>query len=225
MKKISIAIDGPAGSGKSTIAKMISKELNILYIDTGAMYRGFAYYLLKKGIDTKGEKEILSQLDSLEMEVVFEDGHQNIFINDKNITSKLRTPEVSIGASNVAMHLCVREKLVKLQRKIAGENGVIMDGRDIGSHVLPNAQLKIYLNASIEERAKRRFNESYSKESVNLDEIKKSIQVRDENDRNRENSPLKKVADAVEIDTSNLSIGEVADKIINLYKTIEIGNE
>jgi len=223
LKKICIAIDGPAGSGKSTIAKILSKKLKILYIDTGAMYRAVAYYVIKCNKDTKNSIEISNIVKELDVDIDFNNGEQRVLLNNEDITDKLRTPEISMGASNVAANPKVREKLVALQREIAVKNSVVMDGRDIGSYVLPKAELKIYLNASIEERAKRRFDEIGMKCNMDINDIKRDIEIRDENDKNRKIAPLKKVKEAIEIDTSKLSIDEVVDKIISLYSNINEG--
>jgi cytidylate kinase len=219
LEKSCIAIDGPAGSGKSTIARLLSKKLNMVYIDTGAMYRAVAYHVLRNHINADNETEVSNIISNMKMEIKYENGNQRIFVDGEDITKRIRTGEVSMGASKVAKHILVREKLLNIQRNIASENEVVMDGRDIASHVLPNAKLKIYLNASIEERAKRRFKEM-DFEKDKFEEIKRDIELRDEADKSRKNAPLIKVDDAIEIDTSNLKIKDVIDKIINLYSNI-----
>ncbi|MCI9354493.1 MAG: (d)CMP kinase [Firmicutes bacterium] len=219
MKNYSIAIDGPAGSGKSTVAKQIAKKLNLLYIDTGAMYRAVGLYCLKNNIDIDKEEKIAFALKNMNMSIELLEGIQNIYLNGENVTEKIRTQEVGKAASDVAVILAVRQKLVQIQRDLAKGHNVIMDGRDIGTNVLPDASVKIYLNANIEERTKRRCNElktlgkQYDKE-----QIKKEIIQRDENDKNRKYNPLKKAEDAFEIDSSCMNIEQVIEAILNVVK-------
>ena len=219
MKNYSIAIDGPAGSGKSTVAKKIAKELNLLYIDTGAMYRTLGLYCLENGIDFNEQQKIASALENMNMSIELLQGIQNIYLNGENVTEKIRTQQVGKAASDVAVILAVRQKLVQIQRDLAKGHNVIMDGRDIGTNVLPDASVKIYLNASIEERTKRRCNElealgkQYDKE-----QIKKEIIQRDENDKNRKYNPLRKAEDAFEIDSSCMNIEQVTETILNIVK-------
>ena len=219
MKNYSIAIDGPAGSGKSTVAKQIAKKLNLLYIDTGAMYRAVGLYCLKNNIDIDKEEKIAFALKNMNMSIELLEGIQNIYLNGENVTEKIRTQEVGKAASDVAVILAVRQKLVQIQRDLAKGHNVIMDGRDIGTNVLPDASVKIYLNANIEERTKRRCNElktlgkQYDKE-----QIKKEIIRRDENDKNRKYNPLKKAEDAFEIDSSCMNIEQVIEAILNVVK-------
>ncbi len=219
MKNYSIAIDGPAGSGKSTVAKKIAKELNLLYIDTGAMYRTVGLYCLENGIDFNEQQKITSALKNMNMSIELLQGIQNIYLNGENVTEKIRTQQVGKAASDVAVILAVRQKLVQIQRDLAKGHNVIMDGRDIGTNVLPDASVKIYLNASIEERTKRRCNElealgkQYDKE-----QIKKEIIQRDENDKNRKYNPLRKAEDAFEIDSSCMNIEQVTETILNIVK-------
>lgn len=219
MKNYSIAIDGPAGSGKSTVAKKIAKELNLLYIDTGAMYRTVGLYCLENGIDFNEQQKIASALENMNMSIELLQGIQNIYLNGENVTEKIRTQQVGKAASDVAVILAVRQKLVQIQRDLAKGHNVIMDGRDIGTNVLPDASVKIYLNASIEERTKRRCNElealgkQYDKE-----QIKKEIIQRDENDKNRKYNPLRKAEDAFEIDSSCMNIEQVTETILNIVK-------
>lgn len=221
-KKINIAIDGPAGAGKSTIAKIISKRLNLIYLDTGAMYRSFALFAIEQGISTLDRDALLNILKDFNLEIKYSDGEQHVILNGKDVNSLIRTPEVSEGASNVAVIPEVRLKMVDLQRQIALNNSVIMDGRDIGTYVLPDADLKIFLTASIDERAKRRYLEMKEKgnDKVSLDQIKEEIAYRDKNDSSRAFAPLKKAEDAVEIDTTNMTVEDVAEKIINLVGSI-----
>ena len=214
MKNIAVAIDGPAGSGKSTVAKKIALKLGLIYIDTGAMYRTVALFCMRKGIDTKNEEEVANVLSEINMEIAQENGIQKIFLDGEDVTDKIRTAEIGRGASDVAVILPVREKLVQIQRKLAEGASVIMDGRDIGTNVLPNAQVKIYLNAGVEERARRRCGELEKLGAeYDFEDIKKQIIDRDHNDMNRKHNPLRKAEDAVELDTTELNIEEVCAEI------------
>lgn len=210
-----IAIDGPAGAGKSTVAKLISKELGYIYIDTGAMYRAFGLYLLNNNIDVNDEDAISKVVEKVNISIEFVQGEQKIYLNNEDVTDKIRTPEIGGAASSCSVHKCVREKLVALQQELASKQSVVMDGRDIGSVVLPNANLKIFLTASVEVRAKRRILD-YKQKGIekSLDEMIKEIEERDYRDSHRENSPLTRVNDAILIDSSNMSIDDVVDKII-----------
>lgn len=218
MKKINIAVDGPAGSGKSTISKIVAGELGIIYIDTGAMYRAVALKAIKNNIDTKDVDNIKSILNDISINIIHKNGEQHILLDGNDVNDEIRTPEISSGASNVAVIPEVRIKLVQIQRQIAQNNDVIMDGRDIGSYVLPDAMLKIFLVASIEERARRRYKEliEKSQSNVSLEEVKNEMIIRDKNDSTREFAPLVKATDAVEIDTTKMTIDEVANTIINM---------
>ncbi len=218
--KINIAIDGPAGAGKSTIAKLVSKTFGIIYLDTGAMYRAVALKAVNEGIDTSSVSALSKLVECIDIKIDYSMGEQRIFVDGKDVTSLIRTPEVSIGASNVAVVPEVRLKMVELQRAIAKENSVVMDGRDIGTYVLPDADFKFFLTASVEERAKRRFLEQTQKglTGISLEEVKKDIEYRDNNDSNREFAPLKKADDAIEVDTTSLNIEQVAEKIIGYIK-------
>lgn len=219
MKNIAVAVDGPAGSGKSTVAKLIAKNMNIVYIDTGAMYRTVGLYCIENGIDTENEKAVESVLDNIKMDIKANIDGQTIFLNGEDITLKVRTQEAGKAASHVAAILAVREKLVEIQRNMAKGTSVIMDGRDIGTNVLPNAEVKIFLNASVEERAIRRVGELKALgENPDFDEVKEQIKKRDYNDINREHNPLKKADDAIEIDTTGMTINEVTEKISNIIK-------
>jgi cytidylate kinase len=214
-----IAIDGPAGAGKSTIAKIVSKKLGFIYVDTGAMYRSAALFFLKKGVDLSDEKVCSGLVDEIDISLKYEDGAQKVILNDEDVTGQIRTEEVSNSASKTAVYPAVRAKLSALQKKIAEENDVVMDGRDIGTVVLPNAFLKIYLTASVECRAERRYKEMLEKgEAPDLETIKEDIRDRDYRDMHRSEAPLKKADDAVEIDSSDMTIDEVADAILNEYK-------
>ena len=226
MKNYSIAIDGPAGSGKSTVAKQIAKKLNLLYIDTGAMYRAVGLHCLKNGIDLKKEEKIASTLKNMNMSIELLQGMQNIYLNGENVTEKIRTQEVGKAASDVAVILAVRQKLVQIQRDLAKGHNVIMDGRDIGTNVLPDASVKIYLNASIEERTKRRCNELKALgKQYDSERVKKEIIQRDENDKNRKYNPLTKAKDAFEIDSSCMNIEQVTEAVLNIVKqkVIDLG--
>lgn len=212
-----IAIDGPAGAGKSTIAKLVAKELNAIYIDTGAMYRAMALYLLRNHIDIEDEKALAECVASADISIRFVDGEQQVWLNGENVNGLIRTEEVSTMASVSSAKGVVRVKLVDLQRKLAEDHDVVMDGRDIGTHVLPNAKPKIFLTASSKVRAKRRYDELTARGEVcDLDTIEKDIIERDERDKNREISPLRQAEDAILVDTSDMTIDQVKEKIISL---------
>lgn len=218
MKKISIAIDGPAAAGKSTIAKMVAKELEYTYIDTGAMYRCVAYYTYSQGVDFHDEEAVTKLLDSMKIEML-PDG--TVLLNQEDVSSKIRQNEVSMGASIVSQYVKVREFLVQQQRQMAKGGGVILDGRDIGTVVLKDAELKIYQVASIECRALRRHQENLQRGiDSDLKAIEQEIALRDQQDMNREISPLKKADDAIEIDTSSMTREEVTQKILELAHQI-----
>lgn len=215
----SIAIDGPAGAGKSTIAKKVSANLGFIYLDTGAMYRTVALKAIKTGIDTKNQKELAVMMDKLDISISHENNQQKIFLDGEDVSEAIRTPQLSVGASNVAVFPEVRLKMVDLQRKIASGIDVVMDGRDIGSYVLPDAELKIFLTASVDERARRRYEELIKKgQPANLEAVRADMIFRDKNDSSRALAPLVKVADAIEIDSTKLSIDEVVEKILYFYK-------
>lgn len=210
-KKLSIAIDGPAAAGKSTIAKAIAKEYAYIYIDTGAMYRSVAYYTKQHGIDWHDEQAIVSSLDQIKLELTNEG---KVFINGEDVTTAIRQNDISLGASVVSKYPKVREYLVSLQQEMASVGGVVLDGRDIGTVVLPNADLKIYQVASVEARANRRHKENLEKGiPSDLAQITAEIEKRDYDDMHRAASPLKKAHDAKELDTSNLSIEEVLEVV------------
>lgn len=214
-----IAIDGPAGAGKSTIAKKVAKELGFIYVDTGAMYRAIALYLLRNQIDAEDEDGISKAVEQIEVKISYENKEQQVFLNGENVSGLIRTEEVGKMASAGAKNKMVRQKLLELQRNLAQEENVIMDGRDIGTHVLPGADVKIYLTASSKERANRRYKELQEKGiDCKLSEIEADIIARDEQDMNREIAPLKQAEDAVLVDSSNMSIDEVVDKIISIFK-------
>jgi cytidylate kinase len=215
MNKIVIAVDGPAGAGKSTVAKKIADKLNILYIDTGAMYRAVTLNIIKNNIDLKDDESIQRLLENIEITLKGE----KIYLNQKDVSKKIRSTEVNRLVSPVSAMPIVREKLVKLQRDMASLNSVIMDGRDIGTNVLKNADVKIYLTASIDERAKRRYLEMKEKgiaADLDLDAVKKDIIMRDKIDSERTLNPLKKAEDAIIVETTDKSIDEVVNEIIDI---------
>lgn len=217
---INIAIDGPAGAGKSTIAKQIAKQLGYIYIDTGAMYRAVALYAVRNAIDTKNNDGILEkELDKISIDIKYVNSTQLIFLNGEDVSSLIRTPQVSVAASDVATCKCVRDKLVFLQRELAKKSDVIMDGRDIASNVLKDAQIKIFLTASSEKRAERRLLELLEKgEKVTFDEVHNDILYRDKNDSTRKESPLIKVDDAKLIDTGDLTLEQSIETVYNYIK-------
>ncbi|MBU5293209.1 (d)CMP kinase [Anaerosalibacter bizertensis] len=213
---ISIAIDGPAGAGKSTISKLVAKKLNIEYVDTGAMYRAFTLKLLEEKIDLTDEFKILEELKNTSIDFI--DGH--IYLDSKIVDKQIRDNIVSQNVSNIAKIKEVREGMIKLQRKIAEGKDIIMDGRDIGTVVLPNAKFKFFIIASIEERAKRRYKDLIKKEekNISLEKVKKEIEKRDKIDSTRAIAPLKKSVDAIEIDTTNKSVNECVKLIVDIVE-------
>ncbi|RHQ14980.1 (d)CMP kinase [Clostridium sp. AM49-4BH] len=214
-----IAIDGPAGAGKSTIAKMAAKKLDFIYVDTGAMYRAMALYFLRREIDAKDEKKIAEACEHINVTIAYREGEQQVLLNGENVNAFIRTEEVSMMTSNTSKYPAVREKLLYLQRELAAANNVIMDGRDIGTCVLPDAELKIYLTASASERAKRRYLEQKERGvESDLAQIERDIIARDEQDMNREIAPLKQAEDAIYLDTSDMTIEEVVTKIVSLVQ-------
>ena len=216
MKIYSIAIDGPAASGKSTAAKGVAKALDFLYLDTGAMYRAITLYMIEKGLDTRSEEDAKSILDEVTMR---EDKNGHIFLNERDVTERVREEDVTKLVSYACAHKAVRERLVALQREMAKGESVVMDGRDIGTVVLPDATLKVYQVASVESRAKRRYLEELSKgKEASLEEIQKDIERRDYIDSHREHSPLRKAEDAILLDTSDLTIQEEIDAILSLFR-------
>ena len=214
-----VAIDGPAGAGKSTIAKLVAKELGFIYVDTGAMYRGLAVHFLKKGIVPGEVEKIEAACEDAKVELGYENGVQQVYLNGENITSQLREEAVGNMASVSSAVPAVRAKLLDLQRNLAKEKDVVMDGRDIGTNVLPNADVKVYLTASVECRAMRRFKELEEKgEACDFEQIRQDIQERDERDMTREIAPLKQAEDATLIDSSEMGIDDVVKAIIALTK-------
>lgn len=217
--KISIAIDGPAGAGKSTIAKLIGEKYNLMYINTGSMYRAVTLFAMRKGIEPNQVDDLCELIDTLKM--YFD--NDNLFVNDIDVTEELRSIEVTNNVSNYASILEVRQKLVEMQQEIAKNYNVIMDGRDIGTVVLKNATLKIFLTARAEERAKRRYDELIAKNvKVDYNNILEDIKKRDYIDSNREVDPLRKAEDAIEIDTSTMGISEVVDSISKYISYINV---
>lgn len=217
---INIAIDGPSGAGKSTIAKRAAKALGYIYIDTGAMYRTVGLYLLRAGVDIRTEHErVLESLSDINIDIKYISGNQHIFLNGEDVTSLIRTPEISMAASYAGTVKEIREKMTAIQRTLAKNNNCIMDGRDIGSFVLPNAEVKIYLTADVKVRAKRRYEELCEKgEEVTLDEVLESMLERDKNDSSREFMPLKRAEEAILLDTTDLSLNESCEKVIDIIK-------
>lgn len=215
----SVAIDGPAGAGKSTIAKSIAKKMKFVYVDTGAMYRAMGLYFLQNKIGMEETDKIDKACSNIVISIEYKEGEQQIYLNGENVTGFIRTEEVGKMASACAVNRQVRLKLVDLQRELAGKTDVIMDGRDIGTYVLPDADVKIYLTASSKERARRRWTELSEKGiSCDIDEIEKDIISRDRQDENRDFAPLKQADDAILVDSSYLTIEEVADKIIKIFE-------
>lgn len=216
-KSISIAIDGPAAAGKSTVAKIIAEKLSYIYIDTGAMYRALTYKAIKNQNDLNDEEQLMMTLNSTVIELKPSESGQLVFLNEEEVTETIRSSEVTNSVSIVAKHRKVREEMVKRQQQLAKNGGVVMDGRDIGTHVLPHAEVKVFLLASVEQRAKRRHEENLSKGyESNLDVLMKEIETRDKLDSEREVAPLRKAVDAVVIDTTSLSINQVVDSIMDL---------
>lgn len=218
-KKIAIALDGPSGSGKSTVAKELSKKLNILYLDTGAMYRATAVKAISLGIDTLDDKGVETFIHNIDLKIKYVDGAQRTFLDGVDVSEKIREPHVSMAASNISRLKSVRLKMVEMQRKIASEVSCVLDGRDIGSFVLPDAEYKFYVTATVAVRAKRRFDELKAKgHDVDYNQLEQEIEQRDYNDKHRDFAPLVKANDAVEIDTSEMSVNEVVGKILSYIK-------
>lgn len=221
-----IAIDGPSGAGKSTIAKAVAAKLNYTYIDTGAMYRAIGLFALENNINIENCcEDIMPYLDKVEIELVYIDGTQHVILNGKDVSSEIRTPAVSSAASKVGAIGSVRVKLVDMQREMSEKIDVIMDGRDIGTNVLPNAEIKIFLTASAVKRAERRYKELIEKgQNVNFDDVLEDMRIRDKNDSERKISPLKKADDAIELDTSELTLKESMLAVENII-TEKIGDK
>lgn len=214
-----IAIDGPAGAGKSTIAKKVAKEKGYIYVDTGAMYRAMALYMIEKKVELTDTSAIAEMCKNADISIRYEDGVQCVYLNGTNVNDRIRTPEVSAASSKTSVVPEVRVKLVQLQQELAARENVVMDGRDICTKVLPNADVKVFLTASVEVRAKRRYDELCAKGTeCDLKEIEKEIAERDHRDMTRAESPLVQADDAVLVDSSYMSIDEVAEKILSLCK-------
>ncbi|PHB57497.1 cytidylate kinase [Bacillus wiedmannii] len=220
-KRISIAIDGPAAAGKSTVAKVVAKKLSYVYIDTGAMYRTITYAALEQKVDIENEEKLMEVVKNVNIEFQQGENTQLVLLNGQDVSEVIRTPEVTNRVSIVAKHRLVREEMVRRQQELAEKGGVVMDGRDIGTHVLPDAEVKIFMLASVEERAERRHLENINKGfDSNLEQLKKEIAQRDKLDSEREVSPLKKADDALELDTTSLSIEEVVQKIMSIVSGV-----
>lgn len=219
MSKINVAIDGPAGAGKSSISKAVAAKLGCIYVDTGAMYRACALYAIEKGIKIT-EEALKPHLDDIKISIEYNADGQRIILNGEDVSSRIREADVSIGASDIAVIPIVRLKLVDLQREMARENSVVMDGRDIGTYVLPDAEVKLFLTASIEERARRRLAELEAKGTVaDFETVKKDMAYRDKNDSEREFAPLRQAEDAVLLDTTELSFDEVVGKVLEIISS------
>ena len=223
MKYVSVAVDGPAGSGKSTITKMVAKSLGFNYVDTGAMYRALTFNFLSNGLNELEEEKIKELLSKTDFKVEYVDGVQYVYVNNEEVSDKIRTAEVSKFTSLFAKSPAVRDFLIDTQRNLANTNNIIMDGRDIASVVLPNADVKIFLTASVEERARRRVLdfERQGIENVDFEKVKEDIKARDWQDENRDIAPLVKVESATLIDTTSLTIDEVVEKMTELVKSLE----
>ncbi len=214
-----VAIDGPAGAGKSTISKAAAKRLGFVYIDTGAMYRAIGLAAVRRGIDTKDAEGVESILNDIEVTISHNEEGQQIFLNGENVSAEIRLPEISVAASNVAVIPAVRLKLVELQRALAEKENVIMDGRDIGTYVLPDAEVKIFLVASVQERAKRRLKELLEKGvDTDLEAVKTDMEYRDKNDSGRDFAPLKQAEDSVLLDNTNITVEEAIERICQLVE-------
>ena len=217
-----IAIDGPSATGKSTLAKALAKELSFIYIDTGAMYRAVGLYNIRKNIDLNNEADVVNTLKDISIDIKYIDKEQRIFLNGEDVSNQIREEKVGTAASIVSTYKKVREVLVDLQRSLANVQNVIMDGRDIGTVVLPNASLKIFLTASSEERTKRRYLELKEKgKDVSIEDVAKELEERDERDTKRANSPLTKAEDAILVDTTNMNIEQTIEHIKNLYEKMK----
>ena len=216
---INIAIDGPGGAGKSTIAKAAAKELGFIYVDTGALYRSVGLYALRKNVKTDSADEVIPLLSEIKVELKFIDGSQRVFLNGEDVSEEIRTPDASMAASNVSAIQAVRDFLFDLQRDIAKANDCIMDGRDIGTVVLPDARVKIFLTASAEERAKRRYIQLTEKgQDVKYEDVLKELQERDYQDSHREIAPLKPADDSVIVDTTEINLEQSIDTVVNVIR-------
>lgn len=222
MSTMTIAIDGPAAAGKSTVAKRVAEKLSFIYVDTGAMYRALTWKAIQEDISLEDEGGLEQLLKQSDLKLVQSDQGQRVMLNGRDVSDEIRTNEVTNQVSIVAKHKLVREEMVNRQQQLVKEQGVVMDGRDIGTHVLPNAEVKIFMIASVEERAERRYKENVEKGyPSDLEQLKEEIRKRDNLDSNRKTSPLLKAEDAIELDTTSLSIDEVVDRIIAIVKSTE----
>lgn len=223
MNTMTIAIDGPAAAGKSTVAKRVAEKLSYIYVDTGAMYRALTWKALHEGVSLEDEEKLEQLLKDNELKLVQSEEGQRVIMGGRDVSEDIRSNEVTNQVSIVAKHQRVREEMVKRQQELVKEQGVVMDGRDIGTHVLPDAEVKVFMIASVEERAERRYKENVAKGfEADLEQLKEEIRRRDEIDSNRKASPLVKADDAIELDTTALSIDQVVDKIIEIVKmTVE----
>lgn len=216
---INIALDGPSGSGKSTVAKALSKKLDILYLDTGAMYRACALKAHRLNIDCKNKEQVDSFIDSVNVKVDYFNGSQRTFLDNEDVSKEIRENVISMKASDISAHPSVRKKLVDLQRQIASSTNCVLDGRDIGTNVLPNAKYKFFVTASIDTRTERRYKELLERgQKVDITELKKEMEQRDYNDSHREFAPLKQASDAILVDTSNMTVEEVLSTILSYIK-------
>lgn len=219
MKKISVAIDGPAAAGKSTVAKAVAEKLAYIYIDTGAMYRAITYKALESNVDIMNEEAVLDLLHHTDLELTHTEAGQRVIVDGQDVSEAIRTPEVTNNVSQVAKYKGIREDMARRQRELATRGGVVMDGRDIGTHVLPNAEVKIFMLASVEERAKRRHKENLEKGfSSDLEKLKEEIALRDKMDSEREVAPLTKADGAIEFDTTSLTKEEVVQKMLEIIE-------
>ncbi|MDD5018367.1 MAG: (d)CMP kinase [Eubacteriales bacterium] len=216
MNRINIAIDGPSGAGKSTLAKAVSKALHIFYLDTGSMYRAVAYAAVKAGIDIKNTYEVEQLIEKIDLHTVYVDGEQQNLLDGENVMPYIRTPEISKAASDISAYPCVRHKLVAMQREVAEKYDVVLDGRDIGTYVLPNAEYKYYVTADAGERARRRHLELAHKGiDKDYDDVLREMKIRDNNDSTRSFAPLRQADDAILIDTTHMSIDEVVGAVLS----------
>lgn len=223
--KINIAIDGPAGAGKSTVARMVSQVLSYVYVDTGAMYRAVTWYMIEQGIQPGNEQQVLQTVQNMVIELIPGKDEQKVLLNDQDVTGLIRSQAVNDKVSQFAQIEGLREWLVRLQRQMTLRKGVVMDGRDIGTTVLPDAELKIFMTATVEERARRRFLEIKDSTNLTLEQLQQQISNRDRLDQEREISPLRQAEDAILLDTTNMSTSEVVDVIVLLSKDSKVGRE
>ncbi len=215
----SVAIDGPSGAGKSSVAKKIAENFNIMYLDTGALYRAIGYYFIRNNLDYKNGKMVEENLNKISLDIKFSDGKQIMFINGEDVTSKIRTNEVSMAASAISSVKATREFLIDTQREIAKKNSVVMDGRDIGTVILPKADVKIFLTASLEERTRRRFEElNKVNNNIKYEEVFNQMRERDFNDTNRKVAPLRPAEDAIIFDSTKLEFEKVVSELTNIIK-------